>query len=598
MFRAMRRWVSVVGVVLLLLGFYVLAAVCFVLLAFGGGLLLARLDGLPFLVAALTLGLLLGAGVVALTPFKAKPFVPAGVPLFRDDAPELWAMLTELGETIRTRLPDQVWITTVPGASVVEQASLFGLKPGRRFLLIGYPMLQAFSRTQLRAIVAHEFGHYGQFDGRTTGLGYRAHVAVARMLERFPRRSVNPLSWIYRGYARLFILTRRAASRRQEYGADHVMGRVAGRTAAQSALRLAPVIGGEWNRFLHVKVGVGFRFGLAPADVFCGFAQLLQARREWMTTAEHPVRRQTRWDTHPPMVERLWALETMPESADVDERPALGLLGDPGQVAARLETAFDLGDRRRVPWETYPCESDLAQLKEAAEAAYRAIARATGHYEGSLEALLELPPVDELDVRVEENGLLAAIVLAGLDAGTMRFVHRWEDDEPDVVDADGSTVDVLELVEDLLTRDPENVVRARVELAAWGIDPAAARGGGERVSSSASEVIGGLAHVKLDDRPGHLLITDLGLLFVPINGKPSGNGKPELLWLLMAPPFAGPGSVWLPYEEISTAEIQRKIPIKATLTRYDGTTHRIHAVYSGYIHGKSEQVMLSVLKNR
>jgi Zn-dependent protease with chaperone function len=598
----MRRWISVGKVVLLLLGFYALAALCFVLLAFGGGLLLARADGLLFLVAAVGFGLLLGVGVAALMPFKAKPFVPHGVPLYRDDAPELWATLTELGETIGTRPPDQVWLTAEPGASIVEQASLLGLKPGRRFLMIGHPTLQALSRTQLRAILAHEFGHYGQLDGRTTTLGYRAHVAVVRMLERFPRRTINPLSWIFRGYARLFILTQRVTSRRREYAADQVMGRIAGRAAAQSALRLLPLVRDEWIRYVALHVGAGARFGLAPDDVFGGFAQLLEARREWLTVADEPVRPPSRWDTHPPTAERLWALETAPEQSDVDERPALSLLGDPGKGAARLEeVVFDFGDRRRLPWDTYPREAMLAQLKEDAEAAYRAIARITRSPEGGLEALLGLPPVDELDVPVREDGLLAIIVLAALEAGTIRFEHRWEDDEPDFVRPDGSTMDFFEIVEDLLMRDPENVARARAALAALGIDPTTASGGGERLSPRGSEVIGGLAHVKFDESLGHLLITERGLLFVPVPGKASDNGKRGLLDLMAQEPFvvaARAGSVWLPYEEFSRVEKQRDIPVKATVVRYDGTAYRIHAVYTGYVHGKSHDTILSMLNRR
>ncbi|ANN19697.1 hypothetical protein SD37_31495 [Amycolatopsis orientalis] len=591
----MRGWLRAAKVVLLVSGFYVLAALVFVLLAFGGGLLLGTIDnGLVFLVAALGLGLLLGAGVAALLPFREKPFVPNGIPLYRDDAPELWATLTELAETIGTRPPDQVWLTAAPGASVVEQAGLFGLKPGRRFLLIGYPVLQAFTRAQVRAVLAHEFGHYGQLDGETSVPGYRAHVAVARMLERFPRRTINPLSWLFRGYARLFILTQRVGSRRREYGADQVMGRIAGRVPAQSALRLLPLLGGEWVHYLHHHVGAGAEVGLAPADVYGGFARMLEARRDWLSTADAPIRSPSRWDTHPPTVERLWALEYAPDRSDVDERPALGLLADSAHTEARLEEAvFDFSGRRRLPWEDYPRESALTRLKEEAEAAYRAIARASGQPVGTLEALLSLPGAD-----IPEEGLAAAILLAACDAGSVRFAHRW-DDEPDFTHPDGSAVDLSELVEDLLIGGPEEIARARATLAGLGIDPAATAGGSERVTPRGSAVLGGLANVRFDDRPGHLLITERGLIFVPVAGKVPDNGKQGLLDLMAEEPFAvaaRAGSVWLPYEELSRVERRRDIPIKATVTRYDGTEHRIHAVYTGYVHGESHDTILRVLR--
>ncbi|MFD6070851.1 M48 family metalloprotease [Amycolatopsis lurida] len=586
--------IGVVKVVFLVVGFYALATLIFLLLAFGGGFLLAGIDNVPlFVLAGLGMGLLFGAGIAALLPIRPVPFVPKGVPLYRDDAPELWATLTELAETIGTRPPDQVWLTAGPGASVVEEARLFGLKPGRRFLSIGLPTLQALTRAQARAVLAHEFAHYGQLDGRTSVIGYRSHVAVARMLDRFPRSTLNPLSWLFRGYARLFVLTQRAASRRREFEADQVMGRIAGRAAAQSALRLQPRLGGEWTRYLGVHVALGAEVEMAPDDVYGGFAGMLDARREWLATAADPIRLPSRWDTHPPMTERLWALETAPGESDMDERPAVGLLADPVRSAARLEEAsFDFGERRRLPWDTYPREAALARLKIDAEAAYRAIARASGQPGGSLETLLTLPGAD-----VPEDGLMAAVVLAALDAGTMRFVHRW-DDEPDFVLADGSFLD-FDLIEDLLIGGPEHAVRARAALAGLGIDPAAANGGTERLSPGEAPVIGGLANVRFDDRHGHLVITERGLIFSPVPGAESEPGKEALLALMAQAPFAVAAradAVWLPYEEFSHVEKQRDIPIKATVTLYNGDEHRIHAVYTGYVHEKSHETILRVLR--
>lgn len=586
--------IGVVKVVVLVVGFYALGTLIFLLLAFGGGFLLAGIDNVPlFILAGLGLGLLFGTGVAALLPLRPAPFVPKGVPLYRDDAPELWATLTDLAEAIGTRLPDQVWLTAGPGASVVEEARLFGLKPGRRFLSIGLPTLQAFTRAQARAVLAHEFAHYGQLDGRTSVTGYRSHVAVARMLDRFPRSTINPLAWLFRGYARLFVLTQRVASRRREYGADQVMGQLAGRASAHSALRLHARLDGEWTRYLGVHVEPGAAVEMAPDDVYGGFARMLEARREWLATVDEPLRLPSRWDTHPPTSERLWALETAPDKSDVDERPALGLLADPVRSAARLEEAsFDFGERRRLPWDTYPREAALARLKVEAEAAYRAIARASGQPGGSLEALLTLPGAD-----VPEDGLTAAIVLAALDAGTMRFVHRW-DDEPDFALADGSFLD-FDLVEDLLIGEPDHVARARAALAKLGIDPAAANGGTERLSPGEGPVLGGLANVKFDESPGHLVITERGLIFSPDPDAESGSGKDALLALMAQAPFAvaaRAGAVWLPYEEFSRVEKQRDIPLKATVTLYDGTEHRIHAVYTGYVQEKSHETILRVLR--
>ncbi|MEV6911761.1 hypothetical protein [Amycolatopsis sp. NPDC051071] len=133
---------------------------------------------------------------------------------------------------------------------------------------------------------------------------------------------------------------------------------------------------------------------------------MLEARREWLAIADVPVRPPARWDTHPPTAERLWALDYAPDT-----------------------------------WEDYPRESTLARLKVDAEAAYRAIARASKQP----VALLALPGAD-----IPEDGLAAAITLAACDEGSIRFAHRW-DEEPDFAYPNGSTVDLAGHVEDLLS---------------------------------------------------------------------------------------------------------------------------------------------------
>ncbi|HEV7980826.1 M48 family metallopeptidase [Amycolatopsis sp.] len=599
----MRPWNTVVRAafsLLVLLGFYALITGCFVLVAFGGGLLLGAIDNVAlFLLAGLTLGLLLGACVAALLQLKAKPFVPKGIPLLRDDAPGLWGTLTELADTVGTRLPDQVWIIAVPNAAVVERRRLLGLLPGRRILLVGFPLLQGLSYQQMRAVLAHEFGHYGRLDGRLTALGYQGHVAVARMLERFPRSTLNPLSWLFLGYARMFILTQRLASRRQEYHADKVMGRIAGRAAAQSALRALPLLGDDWDRYLHAYVNAGLVVGLAPDNIFGGFAEMLDARREWFVTADVPFRPLSHWDTHPPTLDRLWALEATPEVSDVDDRTALAMVADAALLATRLEVAvFDFGDRRRVPWDTYPLETALALLRESADKAYRSIARSAGQEQGSLELLLALcAGGDEQAVAVIEDEVVSAVLLAAYEAGSLRYTHRW-DEVSEFQRQDGSTVDGYELVDDLIEATPEGADRARATLTGLGIDLAAAAGSSRRLSPRGSTIMGALAHVKIDDRLGYLFVTDLGLLFVHCTAKSNDNGKVALLQLMENPPAAlaaRGGSLWLPYEEFARVEKHRNVPIKATLTLHGGAVHKIAAVYSGYSHRDSHTTILDVM---
>lgn len=634
-----------------LVGFYVVAGAGLLGLCVGGGMLLFLLSEVHTLLivpGGIALGLLVGTGFAALTVLRGKPIEPTGIALYRADAPELWSTLDELADAVGTRVPDQVWLSPLANAAVVEQPRLLGLRPGRRYLLLGFPLLQGLSLAQVRAVLAHEFAHFGHSDGRLTALGHSGHLAVGRMLDRFPRRTLHPLSWLFRGYARLFLLVQRAASRRQELAADQVMARIAGRTAAHGAVRMLAPLGAEWHRYLGTYVEAGFDAGVAPEDVFGGFARLLEARRTWLARPDHVYRAPSRWDTHPPVAERLWALESAPDEGCLpqtqtqaqvqaqmqkqtatptptpmpmptptpmqeQEQPALRLLlPDPDQFAARLEAAcFDLGDpRRRVPWDSYPLEAALARLRQSAPPAHRAIARATGQPQTNLAAVLALCAAEDMNALAKlvavQGDLAAVVLLAAHEAGSVRHVHTWDEapDQPAFLRSDGSPLDLEDFLDDLFSGSPEGAERARATLTALGIDPAAPLGGAGQtpadlhVSPRTARIIGAMAHLRLDERVGFLFITDLGLLFTPATGKPTGNGKDALLTLLGEPPAvlaARDGATWLPYEELTRVEKHREIPIRATLTLHGGATYTLHEPYSGYTHGASHQTILRVL---
>src|SRR5439155_23919096 len=53
---------------------------------------------------------------------------PGGVPLTRDQQPELWATIDELAAIAQTRGPDEVRLIPQVNAAVWEESSLFGVK--------------------------------------------------------------------------------------------------------------------------------------------------------------------------------------------------------------------------------------------------------------------------------------------------------------------------------------------------------------------------------------------------------------------------------------------------------------------------------------
>src|SRR5699024_6071041 len=127
---------------------------------------------------------------------------------------------------------------------------LLGLVGGRRTLYVGLPLLQAMRIDQLRSVLAHELGHYSGQHTRLGGVAYRGRLAIGETIERISPR--NPIGWVFKQYAKLYLLVDNAASRRQELEADRASVRIAGHQAAASALRTLPALDAAW-RFYETR---------------------------------------------------------------------------------------------------------------------------------------------------------------------------------------------------------------------------------------------------------------------------------------------------------------------------------------------------------
>lgn len=137
-------------------------------------------------VAALAVWFVLRLGACL---FAANP-PPVGVPLSRELAPSLYAMVDGFARQFGGTLIDFIWITGDINAAVLQRprAGLVGRM--ETHLLIGLPLAHSVSERQLGAILAHEFGHL--LCQRRAFAAWACHLrawwfrAVDNCIERFP----------------------------------------------------------------------------------------------------------------------------------------------------------------------------------------------------------------------------------------------------------------------------------------------------------------------------------------------------------------------------------------------------------------------------
>ncbi|MFJ6194913.1 M48 family metallopeptidase [Micromonospora sp. NPDC092111] len=599
--------------VVMLIGFYVVALLQLAAVAALGVWLFSHTNAV--VTGKLLIPLVIALGAVAVGLWKAirtRNEPAPGLILGEREAPGLWAIVRELAGAVGTRAPDEIRLVPEVNAAVGEQSRLLGLVGGRRTLYVGLPLLQALRIDQLRSVLAHELGHYSGSHTRLGGVAYRGRLAIEETIERISPR--NPIGLVFKGYAKLYLMVDNAASRRQELEADRSSVLLAGHQAATSALRTLPVLDAAWGFYMRRYVEPGWSADLAPDDLFGGFGQLLQARRDELAELREnaPERAASRWDTHPPIGVRVAAMADVPAGTVVpDDRPAGLLLADLAATGRQLQAlVVDPGRRQVLPWPQFTAAAVAASVQQQADGVYRAAGRFTGTPQPGLSTVLELVRAGRLGEFAEQffgnaTRKEAAVHFAGpmetlLDNAAVRSGRAsWRlswTGPAELVDPAGEPCDLAEVA--ALAVSPQTLDEALARLAALGIDLAGATVVQQRVTARHADVIGALANIKIDGREHDVLVLDNGLILMADAGK-SSEGTKRLTALLGATPVAELAArhTFLPYEEITSVEVTKQVPVKAQLTLHDGRTVAMQELYaSELLEKRSRDTLLKVFQ--
>lgn len=321
----------------------------------------------------------LGAAFLAALMFRALFFVKRGgtdrlLELRPQDQPELFAFLHRLADKAGAPRPHKVFLSADVNASVFYDLSLLNLLiPSRKNLLIGLGLVQALNLGEFRAVLAHEFGHFGQ---RAMAVGRWVYVAqqIARHLvvhrgkldEVLQRVSLWDLRIAWLGWGlRLVVwsvrslvesayravdLLQRALSREMEMNADLVAVALTGSDALIHALYRLQAADDAWSRAMTFAMGEK-QAGRRVDDLFALQSQIQQQLGSLLQQPDHgqppplpedaaghrifqpqlaqPPRM---WQSHPPSHEREANAKRQYIHAPIDDRPAWALF----QEAAAL----------------------------------------------------------------------------------------------------------------------------------------------------------------------------------------------------------------------------------------------------------------------
>lgn len=411
---------------LMLAGFYVVALVQFLVVLLFAYLLSTLLPGHIHFYLTLPMIIVAGGSVVAAlwAALRSRHEPMTGVVISAQPAAPLWTMVRELASLAHTRIPDEIRIVAEVNAAVSEDTRFLGLLPGKRYLYLGLPLLQSLSSRQIRAIVAHELGHYSHAHTRLASIAYRGRHAISGTISRIHPR--DPVGWVFRAYYLLYLLVDRSVSRRQEFQADEHAVRAAGKEATVNSLTEVGVLAAAFHHFIRTQVSPRAEYGYLPDDLFGSFAAFLTERDADLAALRQTVvsRGGSIWGTHPAMSERVLAIERLAEpilglDAPADVALVEGLEKCAPQLASQV---LPHSNCRLLPWQDFVSVTSSAQLQAEADLILRAVRRRLGQDNVDLQQVFDLIEQGEKE---QADQLPMLLGLAALRSGVARWQASW-----------------------------------------------------------------------------------------------------------------------------------------------------------------------------
>ena len=203
-----------------------------------------RLPRIPIILLVGFGAIIIGSIIAIFIGFKSL-FFPVhkkslGITLSKDNNRKLWNLTNEIASKLNTKPVDKIVIKPSAGIGVYLESSLFKsiFGKGKRVLEIGLGSIHDIKIRQFKAILAHEYGHFGNKDTQWSSFIYAMSNALLNMIGSIPGPStlehtksgsnsvlaliiaINPAYWILDIFVRIYFRVTNGFTRIREVNAD------------------------------------------------------------------------------------------------------------------------------------------------------------------------------------------------------------------------------------------------------------------------------------------------------------------------------------------------------------------------------------------
>jgi heat shock protein HtpX len=237
-------------------------------------------------------------------------------------------MIDEVAREAEQPPPAEVYAVMEVNAWVAHRGGVMGLG-SRPVMGLGLPLMETLSEEELRAVIAHEFGHYHGGDTKLGPWIYKTRSAIGRTIQSLGDSWLqSPFIW----YGNMFLRITHAVSRNQEFCADAVAARIGGArnviTSLEKVHGAGMAFGPYWTDEVVPVLSAGYRPPIAAG--FSSFlrSQTIDAAVEKALNEAKKEGKHNPYDTHPPLKERIAAVKDLPMGPESNGRASIELLDD------------------------------------------------------------------------------------------------------------------------------------------------------------------------------------------------------------------------------------------------------------------------------
>ena len=303
------------------------------------------------------------------------------LPVYQREEPQLFSFLRKLSKETGAPMPLAVFVSADVNAAVFYDSSLLSMfMPVRKNLVLGVALINGLTLSELKAVIAHEMGHFSQSTMRIGSYVYIANRVMRQLVSgrdwfddflenarlwdprvAFPFYAISIFVWLIRrvlgGLFVVINLLHAALTRQMEFAADRVAVKAAGSDAITQALWK---IGFAERCFAQALEDVGALAdrGKTTNDLFHhqkgaeDYVRHVSGRADWgqppkkvdaayrLFQEDELALPPTMWATHPPNDEREAVAKQPYLPAELDDREAWVLFTNPGRLRRRMSMKF------------------------------------------------------------------------------------------------------------------------------------------------------------------------------------------------------------------------------------------------------------------